>query len=44
MVIDIKFDFIDNFGELEKSLNNIFGVLENGLFVGVVDVILVGEI
>ena len=44
LVIDVKYDFIDNPAELEKSLNNIPGVLENGLFVGVADVILVGEI
>jgi ribose 5-phosphate isomerase A len=44
MVIDVKFDFIDNPAELEKTLNNIPGVLENGLFVGVTDVVLVGEV
>ncbi|GFZ96137.1 hypothetical protein CYANOKiyG1_07250 [Okeania sp. KiyG1] len=44
LVIDVKFNSIDNPAELEKSLNNIPGVLENGLFVGVADVILVGEI
>ena len=44
MVIDVKFDSIDNPGELEKTLNNIPGVLENGLFVGVADVVLVGEV
>ncbi|HEY9667674.1 MAG TPA: ribose-5-phosphate isomerase RpiA [Coleofasciculaceae cyanobacterium] len=44
MVIDVKFDSIDNPGELEKTLNNIPGVLENGLFVGVADLILVGEV
>lgn len=44
MVIDVKFDTIDNPGELEKTLNNIPGVLENGLFVNVTDVVLVGEI
>lgn len=44
MVIDVKFNSIDNPGELEKTLNNLPGVLENGLFVGVADVILVGEI
>nr|WP_199302803.1 ribose-5-phosphate isomerase RpiA [Oscillatoria sp. FACHB-1406] len=44
LVIDVKFDNIDNPAELEKTLNNIPGVLENGLFVGVADVILVGEI
>ncbi|MBP0030150.1 ribose-5-phosphate isomerase RpiA [Roseofilum reptotaenium CS-1145] len=44
MVIDVKFDSIDNPTELEKTINNIPGVLENGLFVGVADVILVGEV
>ena len=29
---------------LEKTINNIPGVLENGLFVGVADIVLVGEI
>ncbi|MEW5857426.1 MAG: ribose-5-phosphate isomerase RpiA [Cyanobacteriota bacterium] len=44
LVIDVKFDTIDNPGELEKTLNNIPGVLENGLFVGVTDLVLVGEV
>jgi ribose 5-phosphate isomerase A len=44
MVVDVKFDSINNPAELEKTLNNIPGVLENGLFVGVADVILVGEV
>jgi ribose 5-phosphate isomerase A len=44
LVIDVKFDSIDNPAELEKTINNIPGVLENGLFVGVTDVVLVGEI
>lgn len=44
LVIDVQFDSIDNPGELEKTLNNIPGVLENGLFVGVADVVLIGEI
>ncbi len=44
-VIDVKFENgIDNPAELEKTLNNIPGVLENGLFVGVASLILVGEI
>lgn len=43
-VIDVKFDSIDNPAELEKTLNNIPGVLENGLFVGVADIVLVGEV
>jgi ribose 5-phosphate isomerase A len=44
LVIDVKFDRIDNPAELEMKINNLPGVLENGLFVGVADVILVGEI
>ena len=44
LVIDVKFDQIDNPAELEKALNNIPGVLENGLFVGVTDRVLIGEV
>lgn len=44
LVIDVKFDSIDDPAGLEKTINNIPGVLENGLFVGVADIILVGEI
>ncbi len=44
LVIDVKFDSIDNPAELEQTLNNIPGVLENGLFVNVADVILIGEL
>ena len=44
MVIDVKFDTIDDPAGLEKTLNNIPGVLENGIFVGVTDLVLVGEV
>ena len=44
LVIDVKFEQIDNPAELEKTINNIPGVLENGLFVGVTDLVLIGEI
>ena len=44
LVIDVKFESIDDPANLEKTINNIPGVLENGLFVGVATVILVGEI
>ena len=44
MVLDVQFDNLDNPGELEKTLNNIPGVLENGLFVDCTDLVLVGEI
>jgi ribose 5-phosphate isomerase A len=44
MVLDVKFDSIPNPAELEKTLNNIPGVVENGIFVGVTDLVLIGEI
>ncbi|MDX1978040.1 MAG: ribose-5-phosphate isomerase RpiA [Pseudanabaenaceae cyanobacterium bins.68] len=44
MVIDVWFDQIDQPAELEKTINNIPGVLENGLFVNVTDLVLVGEV
>jgi len=43
-VIDVKFERIDDPATLEKELNNIPGVLENGLFVGVTDLVLIGEV
>jgi ribose 5-phosphate isomerase A len=45
LVLDVKFENgIDNPAELEKTINNIPGVLENGLFVGLTDLVLVGEV
>ncbi|NMG18456.1 ribose-5-phosphate isomerase RpiA [Brasilonema bromeliae] len=44
MVIDVKFDTIDDPENIEKILNNIPGVLENGIFVNCADVVLVGEV
>ena len=44
MVVDVKFDSIDDPAELERTLNNIPGVLENGIFVNVTDLVLVGEV
>jgi ribose 5-phosphate isomerase A len=44
LVIDVKFDEIKDPANLEKTINNIPGVLENGLFVGVANVVLIGEI
>lgn len=44
LIIDVKFASIPNPAELEKTINNIPGVLENGLFVDVADVILIGEV
>lgn len=44
MVLDVWFEQIADPADLEKTLNNIPGVLENGIFVNVADIILVGEI
>lgn len=44
MVVDVRFDGIDDPGEMERTLNNIPGILENGLFVGLATEILVGSI
>jgi ribose 5-phosphate isomerase A len=45
LVVDVKFESgIDQPAELEKILNNIPGVLENGLFINVADTVLIGEI
>jgi ribose 5-phosphate isomerase A len=44
MVLDVTFGAIANPAEMEKTINNIPGVLENGLFVGVTDLVLIGEI
>ncbi|MUG93967.1 ribose-5-phosphate isomerase RpiA [Scytonema sp. UIC 10036] len=44
MVIDVKFDAIDDPVNLEKTLNNIPGVLENGIFVNCADLVLIGEV
>lgn len=44
MVIDVKFDTIDDPENLEKTLNNIPGVLENGIFVNCADLVLIGEV
>ena len=42
-LIDTTFAPIDNPGELEKELNNMPGVLDVGLFVGLADKVLIGE-
>lgn len=43
MVLDVTFGEISDPKSLEQTLNNIPGVVENGLFVGLADLILVGE-
>jgi ribose 5-phosphate isomerase A len=43
-VLDVRFDSIEDPVNLEKVLNNIPGVLENGIFVNCADVVLVGEV
>ena len=45
LILDVLFkNGIENPREIEKSINNIPGVLENGLFVDLVDRVLVGKI
>jgi ribose 5-phosphate isomerase A len=44
MVIDVRFDNIDDPEGLEKTLNNIPGTLENGIFVNCTDLVLIGEV
>jgi ribose 5-phosphate isomerase A len=44
MVLDVTFNGIDNPAEMEKTINNIPGVLENGLFVGLATEVLIGEV
>ncbi|HEY9697753.1 MAG TPA: ribose-5-phosphate isomerase RpiA [Trichocoleus sp.] len=44
MIVDVQFGAIEHPADLEKTLNNIPGVLDNGLFVGVTDRVLVGEV
>jgi ribose 5-phosphate isomerase A len=44
MVIDVRFDDITDPVNLEKTLNNIPGVLENGIFVNCADIVLIGEV
>lgn len=42
MIIDVAFGGIDDPGRLEKQINAIPGVVDNGLFVGMADTVLVG--
>lgn len=44
MVLDARFAGIDDPGGMERTLNNIPGILENGLFVGLATEILIGSI
>lgn len=45
MILDVTFDGgIDDPVGMEKTLNNVPGVLENGLFIDVAHVVLIGEI
>ena len=45
LILDVLFnDGIKNPKDIERSINNIPGVLENGLFVDITDKVLVGKI
>jgi len=41
-ILDCEFERIENSEELEITINNIPGVVENGLFIGLVDEVIVG--
>jgi ribose 5-phosphate isomerase A len=43
LVVDVGFEAISDPAALEAALNNIPGVLENGIFTGAADIILVGS-
>jgi ribose 5-phosphate isomerase A len=43
-VIDVRFDRIDQPKDLERELNNLPGVLDNGLFVGLATSVLVADL
>ena len=42
-ILDCKFSALDDPAELERELNGIPGVLDNGLFVGMAGRVVVGE-
>lgn len=44
LILDVKFPFIENPRELELIINSIPGVVENGIFSGVVDEVLLGSV
>lgn len=44
LLIDVRFDSIPDAAEMERSLNNIPGVVENGIFVNVADRVLIGDL
>jgi ribose 5-phosphate isomerase A len=42
-ILDCEFERIEDPEQLEKDINNIPGVVENGLFIGLVDEVIVGS-
>jgi ribose 5-phosphate isomerase A len=42
-ILDVKFHRISDPERLEREINNILGVVENGIFVGMADEVLVGH-
>ncbi|MEE9150302.1 MAG: ribose-5-phosphate isomerase A, partial [Thermoplasmata archaeon] len=41
-IIDCSFERIDDPESLESQINNIPGVMENGLFLGIADIVIMG--
>lgn len=44
LIVDVEFGIINNAEWLEQQINNIPGVVSNGLFLGIVDEVIVGSI
>lgn len=42
LILDVRFPSIDDPGALERRINNIPGIVDNGLFVDLADVVLIG--
>ena len=44
LIVDVEFGIVNNAEWLEQQINNIPGVVSNGLFLGIVDEVIVGSI
>jgi ribose 5-phosphate isomerase A len=44
LLVDVQFGLIENPAELERDINDIPGVLDNGIFVGMADLVLVADL
>ncbi|MBN2317396.1 MAG: ribose-5-phosphate isomerase RpiA [Sedimentisphaerales bacterium] len=44
LIVDVEFGIVNNAESLEQQINNIPGVVSNGLFLGIVDEVIVGSV